>query len=601
MGWETFFCLAVMALVFAGLVRNVAPDALLLGALVLVTLVGIITPEQALSGFSNPGVLTIGALYVVAAAMRETGGLNRAGSWVLGKANSERGALLRMAGLLPAMSAFLNNTPIVAMFIPIVSDWCRKHQVSASRLLIPLSYLCIFGGTCTLIGTSTNLVINGLLEQTSQSSPGPNAALQPLGFFELGRVGLMYAIVGTLYLLLIGRWLLPRRKGLIEEFTDSSREYLVNMRVEPECRLVGKSIQQAGLRQLPGLFLIEINRDGQIITPVSPEQTLQSNDILTFTGVISTIVDLEKIPGLIPIADEGYITKAIDRRGGVLCEAVVSPACPSVGKTIRDADFRALYNAAVMAVHRGGERLTGKVGDMVLKPGDTLLLQAGPHFMRANRNNPHFLLVGGVEDYRPVRYDKTVWSLILLVLLVVLMSTGVMRVVTAVLLVAGLMVASRCISISDARRSVDWQTLLAIAAAFGLAQALVNSGLVGSTAGIFVKLSVGWGPYAVLAGVYVLTTLFTSVITNNAAAALVFPFAVAIGTQIGASPRPFVMAVAFAASASFVTPLGYQTNLMVYGPGGYRVSDFVRAGLPLTLLLLVCATLLIPLAWPFYP
>jgi len=437
------------------------------------------------------------------------------------------------------------------------------------------------------------------MQEASQSNPELSQALHPMGFFELGYVGLPYAIVGIIYLLVIGQRLLPNRKDLIEKFTKSSREYLVNMRVQSNCRLVGQTVQEAGLRQLPGLFLIEITRDDQIISPIPPNYVLKSNDILTFTGVLSTIVELEKIPGLVPIADKSYETQATKRRGSLLCEVVVSKACPSVGKSIRDADFRARYNAAVVAVHRGGARLTGKVGDIVLRAGDTLLLQAGAHFIRAHRNNSHFLLVGGVDDSRPLRHDKAVWSLILLVVLITLMVSGVTKIVLAAFLVAGLMILMRCISVADARQSIDWQTLLTIAAAFGFSKALVNSGFVASVAGFFVDLAGHWGPYGVLACVYLMTSLFTEAVTNNAAAALIFPFAVAVAVQAGVNPRPFVMAVAFAASASLMTPLGYQTNLMVYGPGGYRFTDFVRVGLPLNLMLLTCATILIPLVWHF--
>jgi di/tricarboxylate transporter len=570
-----------------------------LGALVLVTVARIVTPDEALVGFSNSGMLTVGALYVVAAALRETGALDIAGSWVLGKTNSECGALLRMAGSVTGMSAFLNNTPIVAMFVPIISDWCRKHRFEASRFLIPLSYLSILGGTCTLIGTSTNLVVNGLMQETSTSDPSLREALAPMGFFELGYVGIPYAIIGILYLLFVGRRLLPSRKDFMDQLFDSSREYLVNMKAHPHCRLVGQSVQEAGLRQLPGLFLVEITREGEIISPVSPDQLLRADDLLTFTGIVGTIIQLERIPGLVPVAGDELESQVKSRKNRVLCEAVVSQTSPAVGKTIRDSDFRAMYNAAVVAVHRGGQRLAGKVGDIVLRSGDTLLLQTGPHFARANRNNPDFLLVSAVDRARAIRHDRATISLALLLLLVILMVSGIIKIVIAAFLIAGLMILTRCLSVSDARRSVDWQILITIAAAFGLSKALENSGLVSVVAKSFVDLTEELGPSGVLAGVYLMTSLFTETITNNAAAALVFPFAVAIAGQIEVNPRPFVMAVAFAASASFVTPLGYQTNLMVFGPGGYRFVDFVRVGLPLNLILLICATLLIPVVWPF--
>ena len=450
-----------------------------------------------------------------------------------------------------------------------------------------------------MIGTSTNLVVNGLMQEASKADPSLGQTLAPMGFFELGYVGIPYAIIGIVYLMFVGWRLLPLHKGFIERLSESSRDYLVNMQIKPDCRLVGQSVQDAGLRHLPGLFLMEINRRDEVISPVAPDQTLRADDILTFTGVISTIVELERIPGLVPVPGDESDTRVMPRRGRTLCEAVISPTCPSAEKTIRDADFRALYNAVVVAVHRGGERLAGKVGDIVLRPGDTLLLQTSPHFARANRNNPDFLLVSGVYDARSVRHDQAAISLVLLLLLIALMISGILKIVVAAFLIAGLMVLTRCINVSDARRSVDWQILITIAAAFGLSKALENSGLVSVIAGFFVHLTEVFGPYGVLAGVYLMTSLFTETVTNNAAAALVFPFAVAIAGQIDANPRPFVMAVAFAASASFMTPLGYQTNLMVFGPGGYRFTDFVRIGLPLNLTLLACATILIPFVWPF--
>jgi len=599
MAWEAIFCLVVLLGVLWGLLANRAPDALLLGAVVLFALVGIVTPQEALAGFSNPGMLTVAALFVIAAAMRETGALDAAGAWLLGGARTHRSVLARMAASLPLISAFLNNTPIVAMFIPIISSWCRTHRVAPSRLLLPLSYFCIIGGTCTLIGTSTNLVVNGLMTEASRNTPSLSESLRPMTFFEVGYVGLPYAAIGVAYMLLIGRRLLPNRKDLIEGLMDSPREYLVNMRVQPDCRLVGRTIEQAGLRHLPGLFLIEVVRDYRVISPVPPDCILRASDVLTFAGVVGTIVDIEKIPGLVPVADDSYEEQAAQRRHEVLCEAVVSQACPGIGKAIRDADFRATYNAAVIAVHRGGRRLVGRVGDIVLRPGDALLLQAGAHFVRAHRNNPDFLLVGGVEDSGPLRSEKALLSVVLLLVLVALLISGVLPTVVAVFLVAGLMIVFRCISASSARNSIDWQTLIAIAAAFGLAKALENSGIVHATADYLVDHTVGLGSYGLLAYIFFITAVFTAVITHTAAAALIFPFAVAIADEMGISPRPLVMAVVFAASASFVSPIGYQTNMMVYGPGGYKFGDFVRVGLPLTVLLGVCATLLIPLVWSF--
>lgn len=602
MSWEAWYVLAVLGLVFYGLVRELAPaDVLLLGGLIAVGLAGVLKPDQIFAGFANEGLLTVAALFTVAAALRETGALNTLGSWILGRARTELGAMLRLSGAVTVISAFLNNTPVVAMLLPVVDTWCRKNRVAPSRLMLPLSYLSILGGTCTLIGTSTNLVVNGMLERAVQdpsASPAIVKALQPMTLFEVTPVGVPYALAGILYLLIIGRRLLPDRKDLIEHYGESSREYIVNLRVMPGCRLIGQRVEEAGLRHLPGQFLIEIARGDEVITPVEPDQKLEADDILTFAGVVDTILDLERIPGLVPVVDESYEEHSSKRRGSMLCESVISNTSPLVGKSIRDADFRATYNAAVVAVHRNGERLKGRLGDIVLRNGDTLLLQTGSHFGRAHRNNPDFYLVSAIGGSRPVRRDKALISMILLGILIAMMATEVIDIVMSAFLIAGLMVITRCISASDARQSVDWQTLISIGAAFGLGKALEQSGLV-SVVTSGVSSTSAFGPYMALIALYVVTVFVTELVSNNAAAVFMFPFAVSIATQMDVNPRTFVVAVMFAASAGFMMPIGYQTHLMVYGPGGYRFTDFVRVGFLMDLVLIAVAVALIPLVWPF--
>ena len=600
MTWEGWYTLAVVALVFGALIKNLGPpDAVLVGGTVLVAAAGIVDPAEAFSGFVNPGVLTIAALYVVAAGMRETGALDLVGARLFQKAKTESGVLLRMALPVTGMSAFLNNTPVVAMLMPVLNDWCRAHRVSPSRVLMPLSFMAILGGTCTLIGTSTNLVVSGLLEEAAGRYPALSGQLQPLRLFELTPVGLPFAVVGVVYLLTVGRRLLPDRRDLVEQLDSSSREYLVNMAIQHGCRLIGQRVEEAGLRHLPGLFLIEVDRGEQVVAPVAPDLVLEEGDILTFTGVVGTIVSLERIAGLVPVADEGYEARARERRYRTLSEAVISSTSPLIGKSIRASDFRAAYNAAVVAVHRGGERLTGRVGDIVLQSGDTLLLQTGPHFARAFRNNPDFFLVSGIQEARHARHERVVVSIILLGLLIVLMTSGVVSTVVAAFLVAGLLVATRCISAAVARQSVDWQTLITIGAAFGLGKALERSGCAAVLAGPLSDAAAPLGPYVILAGLYILTRVLTEMITNRAAVVLMFPFAIELAVQLGVSPRPFVMATTFAAAATFVTPLGYNTNLMVYGPGGYRLGDFVRVGLPLDVALTTLGIVLVPIVWPF--
>jgi di/tricarboxylate transporter len=410
------------------------------------------------------------------------------------------------------------------------------------------------------------------------------------------------AVLGLFYLLTAGRWLLPNRKELLQQLEETRREYLVEMMVQPGCRLIGQSVQAAGLRNLPGLFLIEIDRNGSIIGPVAPQEIVRDGDRMVFTGVVDTIVDLKKIPGLVPAADETYEVKSERQRGRMLCEAVVSATSPLIGKTIKDADLRARYNAAVVAVHRNGQRVTTKLGDTTLHPGDTLLLQTGSHFLRAHRNNPDFYLVANVEDSRPLRHDRVPIALALFVGMIGLLATesftGIDPMIAA-LLVAGLMIVTRCISTADARQSIEWSVLVGIAASFGLGTALEKAGIARQFADFLAQSTAGWGPIAALAALYFGTMLLNELITNNGAAVLAFPFAVELSSSLNVSPRPFVIAIALAASYAFASPIGYQTHMMVYGPGGYRFADFVRVGLPLNLLLWVAAVTLIPLIWSF--
>jgi di/tricarboxylate transporter len=591
MSLDAWFTLLVIGGIFVGLFRNwAAPDALFVTAVVLLATVGIITPAEAFAGFANEGMLTVAFLFVVAAAMRETGFLDLLGHRVLGKATSERGLLGRLAVVVLPMSAFLNNTPIVAMFVPVVLSWSRRHRISPSRLLIPLSFMTILGGTCTLIGTSTNLVINGLMLSNG---------MEGMHLFEIAAVGVPYAIFGLFYLFTFGRRLLPDRKELLEQLGETRREFLVEMLVQPNCRLAGQTIESAGLRSLPGLFLIEIDRTDKLIGPVGPDELIRVHDRLIFTGVISSIVELEKISGFVPAADPSYEFQPSQRRKRRLCEAVISTNSPLIGKTIRDADFRASYGAAVVAVHRGGSRVERKIGDIRLRPGDTLLLQTQPHFHRAYRNDPAFYLISDVEEWRPVRTDRTWIALALFLMLLGVMAFGLLPTVLAAALAAVLMIGFGCVSAGEARKNIEWQVLVTIAAAFGVGAAIENSGV----AGMIVEFTFGsirhLGPVAAIAFIYLLGSIITELVTNNAAAVLLFPFCLETAKLYDSSPTPFIVTLMLAASASFMTPIGYQTNLMVYGPGGYRFSDFLRIGVPLNLALSIIAVVLIPLIWPF--
>ncbi len=619
-------------------VRRIPVDLLFLLALCFVTLTGIISPQMAISGFASRAVIAISALLVVSAGLRKTGVLDWIGAKILGRATNERSALVRLTGPIVVSAAFVLNTALVAMMMPVILDWCRQRNLSPSKLLLPLSYLTILGGVCTLIGTSTTLVVNEKLRDSvviieneiveiesklatanAEDRPALEARLtnrkkilpnvQPMGFFEISWIGVPCAVIGSLYMLILGQRFLPGKRDIMELLGDQQREYLVEMMVQPECPLIDRTVEAAGLRNLHGLFLIEIDRDGDIITPVTPRDFVRAGDRLVFTGLVNTIVDLEKIPGLIPAADRTYEFHPQSRVQRHLTEVVLSPSSPLIGTTVRKANFRQLYNAAVVAVHRNGQRLPNKIGNIVLEVGDTLLLQTRSDFIAQHRNNRDFYLVSSVDDAEPRRHDRAIISgglMILLILWLCLTSVfagfefagGWGSPAIAALTVAALMILTQCLPASEARGALDMQVIVTIAAALGLGNALWESGAAQMIAEGLVT-AVGTNPFVLLVVIYLLTVVFTETITNTAVAALLLPIAVAIAQQSDMSPRPFIMAIAIGASMAFLTPIGYQTNLMVMGPGGYTPRDYLKSGLPLAILIAITAITLIPRIWSF--
>jgi di/tricarboxylate transporter len=595
---EAWVTLGLVGVVLALLLGTRWPtDMVMLGGLTATLVVpvprggvwqlGVLSASEALTGFSNEGMITVAALFVVAHGLRDTGAIAMVSEHLLGRPRTLRGAQLRM--MLPAgvASAFLNNTPIVAILMPAILDWAKKHRLAASHLLIPLSYATILGGTCTLIGTSTNLVVNGLLISETK--------LPGLGMFDLCWVGLPVALVGTLFIVIASPWLLPDRRPPISE-EDDPREYTVEMVVEPNSPLVGRTIEQAGLRHLPGAFLMEIERGSEVIVAVAPTEVLQAHDRLVFVGVVDSVVDLQKVRGLVPATNQVFkLDEPRPRR--CLIEAVVSDSCPVVGRTIREGRFRTRYTAVVIAVARNGVRLNGKIGDIRLRAGDTLLLEASPEFVDRQRNNRDFYLVSQIQGSWPLHYERAPVALAILVAMVTVVSFGWLSMLQGALLASMLMILTRCCTAAGARRSIDWSILMVIASAFGLGRALQESSAAATLAGYLLNL-VGNHDMALLAAVYLATVVVTAFITNNAAALLMFPIAMAAAERIDGNPLSFAIIVIMAASAGFATPIGYQTNLMVYGPGGYRFGDYARLGIPLTVLVGIVTIWLVPQVWP---
>ncbi len=587
--WEAWFTLGVVLLLINFLIfSQKSPDLILLGGLTLLLVFGILDSNEALVGLSNQGVVTIGVLYIVVAGLQESGSISRMIPLIFGRSKSLFFMKLRFMPLVTVLSAFMNNTPVVAMLIPAIKEIARKSKFSPSQLLIPLSYASIFGGTCSLIGTSTNLVVYGLL---SQQRPDIE-----LGLFEIAWVGIPCSLLGLAYMLFIGRYLLPDRETASYAFQDP-REYTVEMIVEPESPLVGKTIEDAGLRNLPGMFLVEIDREGRIIPAVSPQEKLAAHDRLIFAGVVESIVDLQKIRGLVPATDQVFKLDS-PRSERILIEAVVSNKCHLIGRSIREGKFRSTYNAVVLAVTRHGERIKKKVGDIVLQPADTLLLEAHPSFFEQQRNSRDFFLMSRIENSNPPRHEKSIIAISILLTMVFSVSVFGLSMLKAAMLAAGLMILTRCCSVSVARKSVDWQVLLTIAASFGIGHAIDKTGLAEVIAGNLISFA-GGNPWITLGVIYLLTTCFTEMITNNAAAVLVFPIALATSMKMDMNFLPFAITIMMAASASFSSPIGYQTNLMVYGPGGYRFTDYLRVGLPLNIMLGITTVILAPRIWGF--
>ncbi|MGH7477716.1 MAG: SLC13 family permease [Longimicrobiales bacterium] len=570
-GWLT---LVVIAITLVVLVRDLySPAATLIGGVVALLVLGVITPEQAFAGFSNPAPITVAALYVIARAVEKTGALQPLLELTLGDGGKPRAALARLLFPTAAASAFLNNTPIVAMLAPQISAWAERQRLSASHLLMPLSFATILGGVITLIGTSTNLVVSGMLQAEGMA---------PLGMFELTPVGLPVALIGVLFLVLFSQRLLPARRGAARTAEEELRSFTFAMRVIPGGSLDGASVEGAGLRRLEGVFLVEVERQDQVIAPVGPEVQLRGGDLLTFAGRADLVLDLQHKRGLVSTEQQHLLR--FDLPGHTFFEAVIGEASPLVSRTLREVAFRGRYQAAVLAVHRAGERVQSKLGEVRLKVGDTLLLLADPEFASRWRDRPDFLLVSRRGGAPPMATRKAWLVGLITAAMVVVAAIGALPILQAALLAVVAIIASGVLSPGEARSAIDLDVILVIAAAFGLGAAIESSGLATLIGHALVAAGAAFGTKGALLAVIIATISLTELITNNAAAALMFPIAMAASTELGADPRGFAIALAIAASASFLTPIGYQTNTMVYGMGGYRFTDYARLGLALTIL-----------------
>jgi di/tricarboxylate transporter len=587
---DEWITLIVLVVTFVALATERLSAVAGMGAAVgVLLLTGVIDQSEALSGFSSTAPMTIAALYVLAGAATVTGALTpmidglMAGSGKR-RGSADRGRLGRLCVATTAMSAVLPNTPLVALAAPRVVTWCRRSGVSASTYLMPLSYAAVLGGVVTVIGTSTNLVVSDLLVAEGG---------QPLGIFEITSVGLPLALAGVVVLVWTAPRLLGSRGGDTDVAAASQGTFTLALQVVQGGPISGRTVQDAGLRSLQGVFLAGVERSGQMVT-ARPETVLGPGDVCYFVGDVDDVVDLLEIRGL-ESSEQAHIEGTGDRPDAGLYEVVVSERSELAGSTLRDVGFRARYDAAVLAIKRHDDDLPGKLGTVSLRPGDVLLVLATPEFERQWRGHGDFSVIASRDTSPPPRRDRAWMVLVALVGMIALAVSNVLDLMEASLLAATALVVFRVISVNEARRSVNLNVVLTIALSVSLGTAVAVSGLATEVAALLSSVGDPFGDIGRLMAILVATMVLTELLSNNAAAAVMLPVATATAIEGGLDPRSMAIVVLIGASCSFLSPIGYQTNLMVYSLGGYRFADFTRLGLPLTLMTLILTPIVVSL------
>ena len=546
--------------------------------------------EEGLSGFSNEATVTIAAMFVLSAGLMKTGAI----SWISQRlarlgGDSEMRSFIILMVTVAFVSAFINNAAAVAVFIPITIKACRQFNISPSRMLMPLSFISIMGGTCTLIGTSANILASSLTR---------NLGLPEFGMFELSRLGLIFFAVGLLYLIFVARRMLPDRAGT-QDLKEKYRlgKYITRLVVNRKCSLIGKTPVECDLASTYDVTILKIIRgDEEIWTGLRDKQILEGDQLLV-RGSIDNIMEMNAMEGLTIRSEDKYSEEYLEDEKGVVAEAVIAPSSSLIGMTLKEANFRHRHGVFALAIQRQGEAIRDKVGKVVLRAGDTLLLQGRPGFVADFADNPDFLMLQELEVSK-LRTEKAFLALGIIVSVVLLAAFGVAPILVSALAGVMVMVLTGCINVQEAYDAIDWFVIFLLAGVIPLGIVMEKTGTADFLANGIVEVSESLGPVAVVSVFYLIATIFAAIMSHNAAIILLLPIGIASARELGLDPRPFIMAITFAAASSLATPFGYHTNLMVYGPGGYKFSDFIRIGIPLNVILWIVASLLIPVFWP---
>jgi di/tricarboxylate transporter len=586
--------LAIVAIVLIFIVISlylelIGPAFTFLIGVIVLGIFQILTPKEILNGFGNEQVAVILMLLLLGDTIRKSDLLDRLLDRIFRRTKSYRGFLGRMTATVGSASAFMNDTPLVALMMPYVHSWSKRNNISPSKLLIPLSYAAILGGCVTLIGTSTNLIVSGMVNDQN-IIPG----LVPIRLFDFTVAGLPMLILGVTYLIFFSNRLLPDRQDAMEDFSTQSREYLVEAEIRPRSEMIGKTVEQANLRNLPGLYLVEINRGEEHWPAVAPSFILQAGDILVFAGDTTTIAEMVNSDKGLTLKQVGMYKK---KHRTEVVELVISQNASLVNKTVKEANFRNLFDGAILAVHRNGERIPGKIGNVKLKAGDVLLVLAGDDFNERSRASNEFYLLSRVAEFTNMKWYQNLVLFGGAAAAILIAALGVIPLFMSLLILMILILAMNITKPKDLPKSIDYNLAIIIVLAMALGTAMTKTGMADIIANFFVDALKPFGPVGLLAGIFLVTNLLASYITVKAAVALIFPISVTAALQLGLPTTPFVLIVAHGAAANFITPMGFQTNLMVYGPGGYNFRDYIKIGWPISVMYWIVSVLALSWWW----